>query len=171
MIDLTNLYGDLNFGFFVWSRIYIGIGLPMIFLSITAASYEGIPKEQTDQASALINVARNVGGSMGVSLAQNVLAYRQQFHQSRLVEHVVPSGPAYQQTLRAATEYFATHGASTADARKQAIAWIGQQVLTQASFLAYVDVFWTLALVSASAVPLAMILKPVRRGGDRPPEY
>jgi hypothetical protein len=62
----------LNFGFFVWSRVYIGIGLPMIFLSITAASYEGIRKDQTDQASALINVARNVGGSMGVSLAQNV---------------------------------------------------------------------------------------------------
>jgi DHA2 family multidrug resistance protein len=171
MIDLTNLYGDLNFGFFVWSRIYIGIGLPMIFLSITAASYEGIPREQTDQASALINVARNVGGSVGVSLAQNVLAYRQQFHQSRLVEHVVPSEPAYQQTLRAATEYFAAHGASTADAQNQAIAWIGQQVLTQASFLAYIDVFWTLALVSVSAVPLAMILKPVRRGGDRPPGH
>ncbi|MGY2052287.1 DHA2 family efflux MFS transporter permease subunit [Methylobacterium sp. JK268] len=165
MYDLTNLYGDLNFGFFVWSRIYIGIGLPMIFLSITAASYEGISREQTDQASALINVARNVGGSMGVSLAQNVLAYRQQFHTSRLVEHVVPSAPAYQETLRRATDYFASQGGSSVDAQNQAVAWIGQQVATQSAFLAYIDVFWVLAMVSASAIPLAMILKSVKREG------
>ncbi|ACL55357.1 DHA2 family efflux MFS transporter permease subunit [Methylobacterium nodulans] len=168
MVDLTNLYGDLDFGFFVWSRIAIGIGLPMIFLSITAASYEGIAPAQTDQASALINVARNVGGSMGVSLAQNMLAYRQQFHTSRLVEHVVPSEPAYQETLRHATDYFATHGASTVDAQSQAFAWIGQQVQTQSAFLAYIDVFWTLAMVSAATIPLAMILTSVKRRGGAP---
>jgi DHA2 family multidrug resistance protein len=168
MVDLTNLYGDLNFGFFVWSRVYIGIGLPMIFLSITAASYEGITKDQTDQASALINVARNVGGSMGVSLAQNILAYRQQFHTSRLVEHIVPSEPAYQESLRAATQFFSTRGASMVDAQNQAVAWIGQQVQTQSAFLAYIDVFWALAMVSACAVPLAMILKNVKRGGEAP---
>ena len=40
-----------------------------------------------DQASALINAARNTGGSIGVSLLANVLAHREQFHQNRLVEH------------------------------------------------------------------------------------
>lgn len=40
---------------------------------------------------ALINAARNTGGSIGVALAANVLAHREQFHQSRLVEHVLPS--------------------------------------------------------------------------------
>ena len=59
------------------------------------------------KASALINVARNVGGSIGVSLAQNVLAHRQQFHQSRLVEHVVPSNVRFQETLRRAVGMFA----------------------------------------------------------------
>ncbi|MGU3540200.1 DHA2 family efflux MFS transporter permease subunit [Methylobacterium sp. A54F] len=167
MYDLTRLYGDTTFWFFAWSRIYIGIGLPMIFISITAASYEGIEPTQTDQASALINVARNVGGSMGVSLAQNVLAYRQQFHQNRLVEHVNPADPAYQETLRRAQEYFSVHGLA-GDAQGQATAWIGQQLATQVAYWAYIDVFWCLALVSASAVPLAMILKSVKRGGDAP---
>ncbi|SKA21521.1 MFS transporter, DHA2 family, multidrug resistance protein [Consotaella salsifontis] len=63
MWDLTRIYADLNFGFFVWSRVYIGLGLPLIFIPITTASYFGIPPDKTDQASALINVARNVGGS------------------------------------------------------------------------------------------------------------
>ena len=165
MYDLTRLYGDSSFGFFAWSRVYIGIGLPMIFLSITSASYEGIGKDQTDQASALINVARNVGGSMGVSLAQNVLAYRQQFHQNRLGEHVSSVEPAYQETLRQATGYFQQNGYAGPDAQNQAIAWIGSQLQTQVAFFAYIDVFWVLAIVAASAVPLAMILKNVQLGG------
>ena len=168
MYDLTRIYGDSTFWFFAWSRIYIGIGLPMIFISITAASYEGIDKSQTDQASALINVARNVGGSMGVSLAQNILAYRSQFHQSRLSESVTTTSPAYQETMRQVTQYFTIHGTPGVDAQGQATAWIGQQLATQTAFFAYIDVFWALCLVSASAVPLAMILKRVERGGEAP---
>ena len=38
----------------------------------------------------------------------------------------------------------------------------------QASLLAYVDVFWTLMLISASAVPLALILRRVKLGGPAP---
>ena len=168
MYDLTRIYGDTTFWFFAWSRIYIGIGLPMIFISITAASYEGIDTSQTDQASALINVARNVGGSLGVSLAQNILAYRSQFHQSRLSESVTTTSPAYQETMRQATQYFTIHGTPGVDAQGQATAWIGQQLATQTAFFAYIDVFWALCLVSASAVPLAMILKRVERGGKAP---
>jgi DHA2 family multidrug resistance protein len=168
MYDLTNLYGDLDFWFFVWSRVYIGIGLPLIFIPITTASYDGIPPDRTDQASALINMARNVGGSIGVSLAQNVLAHRQQFHQSRLIEHVVPSDIQYQETLRRATEYFAALGSPMIRAQGQAFAWIGQQVQAQASFLAYIDVFWTLMLVSLAAVPLALVLRKVKLGGGAP---
>ena len=165
MYDLTRIYGDTTFWFFAWSRIYIGIGLPMIFLSVTSASYEGLPKDRTDQASALINVARNVGGSLGVSLAQNILAYRSQFHQSRLVESVDPSSPAYQETLAQATRYFQQHGLAGPDAQNQAIAWIGSQLSTQVAYWAYIDVFWVLGAMTACLVPLALILKDVKRGG------
>jgi len=163
MYDLTNLYGDLDFWFFAWSRIYIGIGLPLIFIPITTASYEGLPSEKTDQASALINVARNVGGSMGVSLVQNVLAHREQFHHSRLVEHAVPSDINFQTALRRATDYFAAHESAAVDAQRRAFGWIGQQLEMQASFLAYIDIFWTLMAVSIAVVPLALILRQVSR--------
>ena len=83
-----------------------GVGLPLIFIPIMAASYDGIPPDKTDQASALINAARNVGSSIGIALAINVLAHRQQFHQSRLVEHVFPSKRQYQGTLQQVTDYF-----------------------------------------------------------------
>ncbi len=166
MHGLTNIYGDLSFSYFMWSRMLIGLGLPLIFLPILTASYNGIPREKTDQASALMNAARNIGGSMGISLAANVLAFRGQEHQSRLSEHVVPSSIQYQETLKRATDYFIAHGTSAAEAQQQAFAWIAQQVQMQASLLAYVDVFWTLMLVAIAAVPLALILRKSKPPAD-----
>ena len=168
MYGLTNLYGDVNFGFFAWSRRSLGLGLPLIFIPILTASFDGIPPGKTDQASALINVARNTGGSIGVSLAVNVLAFREQFHQSRLAEHVIPSSIQYQETLQRVTEYFAAQGSSLAQAQQQAFAWIGQQVQTQAALLAYIDVFWALMLISAAAVPLALVLRKTKLAGAAP---
>jgi MFS transporter, DHA2 family, multidrug resistance protein len=166
MYDLTRVYGDVGFWFFASSRMLLGIGLPLIFLSIMSASYDGIPPERTDQASALINAARNTGGSIGVSLAANVLSHREQFHQSRLAQHAIPSSAQYQDTLHQVTTYFVAHGSSLAQAQQQAIAWIGQTLQAQASLLAYIDVYWVLMLVSLAAVPLALTLRKVKLGGS-----
>jgi DHA2 family multidrug resistance protein len=51
-----------------------------------------------------------------------------------------------------------------AQAQQQAFAWIGEQVQTQAALLAYIDVFWTLMLISAATVPLALVLRKVKLG-------
>lgn len=168
MFDLTRLTGDLGFWFFAISRMILGVGLPLIFLPIITASYDGIPPDKTDQASALINAARNTGGSIGIALASNIVTHREQFHQSRLVEHVVPSSIPYQETLHQVTSYFAAHGSSALQAQRQAFAWIGQQVQAQASLLAYIDAFWVLMLISLAAIPLALLLRKVKLGGPAP---
>ena len=165
MYDMTNVYGDLGFWYMARLRMLFGIGLPMIFVPIMTASFDGIHPSKTDQASAIINAARNTGSSIGVSIVSNVLTHREQFHQSRLVEQVIPSSPQYQDTLQQVTSYFAAHGSSLAQAHGQAIQWIGQQVQAQASFLAYMDAFWVLMLISLSAVPLALSLRKVKLGG------
>ncbi|MFT4117681.1 DHA2 family efflux MFS transporter permease subunit [Bradyrhizobium sp.] len=168
MYTMTNVYADLGFWFMARSRMILGVGLPFIFVPIMAASYDGIDPSKTDQASALINAARNTGGSIGVSVVSNILTHREQFHQSRLVEQVLPSSPQYQDTLQQITSFFASHGSSLGQAREQAIQWIGQQVQAQASYLAYSDAFWVLMLISLSAVPLAMMLRTVKLGGNVP---
>jgi MFS transporter, DHA2 family, multidrug resistance protein len=165
---LTNVYGDLGFWFLARSRMVFGVGVPLIFVSVTTASYHGIPLDKTDQASALINAARNTGGSIGISIASNVLAHREQFHQSRLVESVIPSNIQYQDTLHQVTSYFVGQGSSLLLAHQQAIQWIGQQVQTQASFLAYMDAFWVLMLIALSAVPLGLALRKVKLGEAAP---
>jgi DHA2 family multidrug resistance protein len=165
MYGLTRLYGDVDFAFFAWSRVFVGVGLPLILIPVLTASYAGVSSDKTDQASALMNVARNVGASIGISMGVNVLAHREQFHQSRLVESVTPSSPAYQETLQRMIDYFVAQGSAMAQAHQQAIQWIGQQVQRQASLLAYIDVFWVLMLLALAAVPLALILHNIRLGG------
>ena len=165
MYDLTNTYGALDFWFFARSRLILGVGLPLIFVPILAASYDGLPPARTDDASALMNAARNTGGSIGISIVSNVLTHREQFHQSRLAEHTIPSSVQYQEALNQVTNYFLAQGTSLIQAQQQALAWLGQQVQTQAAFLGYVDAFWVLMLISLAAVPLALTLRKVKLGG------
>jgi DHA2 family multidrug resistance protein len=160
MWHLTGLTGDITYGYAALSRIFLAAGLSFLFLPVTTASYDGVPPDKTNQASALINVARNIGGSMGVALAQTVLAQLQQFHQSRLIEHAVPSDLGYQQTIETITRFFQAQGSNATDAGSQAVAWIGQTVQRQVDLLAYIDVFWTLWIIGLLMIPLALIIKP-----------
>ncbi len=148
--------------------MYFGIGLPLIFIPIIAASYDGIPPNRIDMASALINAGRNTGGSIGVSIASNVLAHREQFHQARLIENAVPTSSGYQDALQQVTKFFQAQGSPGTEAQQQAVAWIGQQVTIQASYMAYMDVFWVLMILALLAVPLAMNLRKVKLGGAAP---
>jgi MFS transporter, DHA2 family, multidrug resistance protein len=171
MYDLTNVYSDFGFWSFAISRMLLGFGFPLIFVPIMTASYDGIPPNKTDQAAALINAARNTGGSIGISIASNVLAHREQFHQNRLAEQVIPSSVQYQDTLHQVTSYFVGQGSPLLHAQQQAIAWIGQQVQVQASLLAYMDVFWVLMLFALAAGALALGLRKVKLGGGAPASH
>jgi len=160
-LHFTGLTPDANFGWFAIARMAQMVGIPVMFLTITSFSYIGLPPEKSGQAAALINVARNLGGSIGVSAAQTLLARREQFHQSRLAENIYSSSTAYRQTLQEATSYFTHQGAAQAEAQHQAVGWMGQTLMNQAAYLAYIDVFAFLALFAAALLPVAFLLQKV----------
>jgi MFS transporter, DHA2 family, multidrug resistance protein len=157
----TSLTPDASFDYFGWVRVYQMVGLPFMFIPINTVAYDGLPPNKTNQASALMNVARNLGGSIGISIANVVLTQRTQFHQSRLVENTIPSSPVFQSTLQQMTKYFQQHGVSTGDANGQAMGLIGQMIRTQAALMAYIDVFYVCAITAALMIPLVLLL--VRR--------
>lgn len=163
MWHMTGLDGHVTFGWLASARIYQMIGLPFLFIPINTAAYAGLPPNKTNQASSLINVSRNLGGSFGISLANMELARRGQFHHLRLAERVHPSSPVYHHTVQQVTRYFTAHGASAYNAREMAFAWIGQAVAKQSTLLAYIDVFWIAGAFAAIMVPLILVfLRPVK---------
>jgi DHA2 family multidrug resistance protein len=158
MWHMTSLNAAVGFGWFAWARVYQMIGLPFLFVPINTAAYADLPPAKTNQGSALINVARNLGGSVGISLANTEIAQQSQVHQSNLVEHVTASSLAYQETARRVAEYFAAHGEPALRAQRLAVDWIGQVVGQQATLLAYIDVFRAAAVFAAILAPLALLL-------------
>jgi MFS transporter, DHA2 family, multidrug resistance protein len=157
----TSLVPHATFSFFATLRVLQSIGLPFLFLPINIIAYSGLPLEKTNQGSALINVARNLGGSIGVSLANTELLQRAQFHQSRLVSNLYPSSPFWQGTVNHLTQYFSSLGSPTS-AQGRAVGYIGQMVANQAAILSYIDVFATWSLFAAVLVPLVLlIVRPI----------
>jgi DHA2 family multidrug resistance protein len=139
------------------------IGLPLLFIPINTVAYDGLPPDKTNQASSLINVARNLGGSLGVSLANAELVRRAQFHQARLAEHVFASSPVAQTTINQMTEQFVRQGFSPPDAKTHALGLIGRMIGNQATLMAYIDVFVVCAIFAALLVPLVLVLvRPIR---------
>jgi DHA2 family multidrug resistance protein len=160
MWRFTSLTPDANFGYFAWERAFQTIGLPFLFIPISTTAYDGLRPEQTNQASALVNVARNIGGSVGVSLATTELAQRLQFHQARLVEHTIPSLMPYQQAAR----HFGEQVHGSVQSGNVAVGALGQMIMKQASILAYIDVFWATGLFVLCAIPLAFLLRSTKGG-------
>ena len=168
MWHLTALSPDANFGFFAWARVYQTVGLPLLFIPILSSSYAGLPQQDTDQASALVNVARNVGGSMGISLANTVLTNSEQIHQNYLTDQLVPSSPAYQLWLQDAIAQFSAVAAPP-DAQLRAYALIEQVVQQQAVLLSYIDVFALSAIIAAMLAPVPLaLLRPQPTTAPRP---
>jgi MFS transporter, DHA2 family, multidrug resistance protein len=154
---------DAAFHQFALARLIQAAGIPFLFVPILTQSYAGLKPQQFNHASALMNVARNLGGSMGISAAQAMLEQREQFHQARLVEGLNPLNPNYVQGIQ---QIGATVGdASTAgDPSQTQLAVLYQNMTQQAAMLSYLDVFHALMLFMFCAVVMAFMLKPMKGG-------
>jgi DHA2 family multidrug resistance protein len=167
MWHMMSLSPDADFSFFAWARVYQTIGMPLLFIPITSASYAGVPADKSSEASALVNVSRNLGGSIGVSIAGTMLARGTQVHQAYLTDHLAASSASYQAAVQHASTLLGQQGAAPSGAASQALALIGQTVTQQATLLAYIDVFYSYVILAAVLVPIAFFL--LRPGQARAP--
>jgi MFS transporter, DHA2 family, multidrug resistance protein len=157
----TSLTPDASFTYFASVRVLQTLGMPFMFIPINSIAYAELPPQKTNEGSALINVARNLGGSVGVSLAATELVQRSQFHQARLTENLSASSPIYQSTVQHLMQYFGQSGSP--NAQGHAMGYIGQLVGGQAALMAYIDIFFTWSIFAAALVPLTLLL--IRRVG------
>jgi DHA2 family multidrug resistance protein len=112
-----------------------------------------------------MNLARNMGGSVGISLVTTMLDRRAQVHLNDFAHHLTGSNPALQAMLGGASRAMQAHGASAAGATQQAYALVQGTVLRQATMLAYIDCFWFLGLSILLMVPAVFLMKKSKPGG------
>jgi DHA2 family multidrug resistance protein len=143
----------------VWSRNVMSAGLGFLFIPINTVAYYYVAKADTDNASGLINLARNLGGSFGISISITLLSQRMQFHQSRLVEHVTETNPVYQQYFANIQAMLVQQGTDIATATIKAKTLIYGFVQQQAAMLAYIDVFRVFGYMFLLMIPLVFLMK------------
>src|SRR5581483_922342 len=140
-------------------------GLAFLFVPINTVCYAFVPKEKTNQASGLINLARNIGGSIGISLMTTFLARRQQRHHNTIIEHLTPYDPTYRLTLERSTRAFIAHGIAPPRAARASLGALYAELERQAGMLAFADCFLLMAGFFAAAIALALLLKPSKARG------
>jgi DHA2 family multidrug resistance protein len=158
---MTHLDTDVSFKTLALARMFQASGLAFLFVPINTIAYIGLPEGKSNNASALINTMRNLGGSVGVSLGVTLLDRRSQFHQNRLVSHVTPYAYGYQTAIRKASAGFLSNSSAAVTATGRGIGSIYHTVQNQAAMLAYIDVFKILSIGSLLFVVLIFFLKKI----------
>ncbi len=156
---------QVDFKTVMLTRVVQASGLAFLFVPINTISYAFIPPEKNNNASGLINLARNIGGSVGISIAATFLARFGQHHQSILVAHVTPFDPQYRHALQNMTRTLTAQGYSPIEATQRALASIYQLVQRQANMLAYIDVFRMMGWCFLICIPLPFLMKKPKAHG------
>ena len=147
-------------------RVYQAASLAFLFIPINTVAYLGVPKEQNNQVSGLMNLARNIGGSVGISFLVTTLARRSQTYQNQLVDHLSSSSLVLQERLGQLQQAFASSGPS--EALRRAYGVLYMTVQQQAAVLAYVRIIEILAVVTSVFVPLILVFLKKNRPGGAP---
>jgi len=159
LYSMTRFDADIDYATVAWARAYQSVPLALLFIPINTAALAAMPMAKNNNASAIINMVRNIGGSVGISLATTLIARREQYHQSVLVEHATSLSSQYNTAVHALQQTYLAYSSSSVDALHQAQAQIYAMVQRQAAFLSFNDAFWVMAIVLAAMVPLVLLMR------------
>ena len=165
LFNMTGFDLDMDFRTVAIARMFQAAGMAFLFVPINTAAYAFLPREKNNAASGLMNLARNIGGSVGISLVTTMLDRRTQTHLTYLSSNLSSSNPAFQSALQGATQAMRASGASAAFATRQAYALLAGTVQRQAAMLAYIDDFRLLGVAIMLMIPLVFLMKKGKPGG------
>ncbi len=163
------LFANLNQFFaprqIFWPNFLQGVGMSLCMVPLMTLAVGTLKNEQMGNATGLFALARNLAGSIGISVVTTMASRGAQTHQATLVAHVTPYDTAFQNAVQASQAALAGH-VGTAQAHSGALSQIYQQLLQQANLLAYLDDFRLLGMICLIALPLVLLLKRVvAKGG------
>jgi DHA2 family multidrug resistance protein len=145
------------------ARVYQAMSLAFLFVPMNTIAYSGMPPQASNQVSAMINLMRNVGGSIGISLVTTLIVRRAQIHQAYLAANTYAANPKLQQALQGIAQRLSTRSGQ-AEASRQAIGLVAGQVARQSTMLAYIDTFRLMAIVCLVATALVFFAKKIKPG-------
>ncbi len=163
MFHMSSIYLGIDFKTAMMYRIFQSFGLAFLFVPINTLCYVGVPQEQNNQISSMINLMRNLGGSFGISFVTTMIARRMQVHQSTLAAHTTNSNHM-QRLVHGMSSIYATRLGSGPGATHRAYASIYGMMQQQAAVLGYKDVVLVMAFLTVIVMPLVLLAQKPKAG-------
>jgi DHA2 family multidrug resistance protein len=153
MFYLTGFNTQVSFEHVIWVRVFQCIGLPLFFIPLNTIAYGNLPPGKNNNASALMNLMRNLGGGIGISVASTLLIRRTQLHQERLSSNVTHFYQPFVHFMN-----------STGGFTRQNIVGFYATIENQATMLAYLDVFKIMGIGCLVVIALILAMRQVKKG-------
>ncbi len=156
-----NITLDISPTSLAWAILISGMSLGLIFVPLSTVSLGDLPKEKVGNGSGLFNLMRNVGGSVGISLVNTILARHEDLHRNELVHNLAGTSVPFQQAVTQSSQMLArTYGSANATLRAYAL--IGNSLDAQATLWSYIDDLRYMAMLAFCCVPLVWALKKIK---------
>jgi len=165
LFHMTGFDLDMDFRSVAVARLIQAAGMAFLFVPINTAAYAFLPREKNNAASGLMNLARNIGGSVGISVVTTMLDRRSQFHLNQLASHVSASNPDLQSRIKALGLLVQSHGGGPPGSSPVPWAIIQGLLGRQAAMLSYIDCFWFLGVAILLMVPMVFLIRKSKPGG------
>jgi DHA2 family multidrug resistance protein len=150
----------------LWANLVRAIGQALVLTPLSVLATGGIEREQAASASAMFNMMRNLGGSVGIAVLETLLTKREQFHSAIINPSVSLLNEATRRRLEMMQRYFLNAGtADPATAWHDAVVAVGRAVRAQAYFLAYGDTFFLMGCALLLAVVAAVLMQRASGSG------
>jgi len=138
----------------VWPGVIQGLGLGLVFVPLSAATFATLSPEMRAEGTAIYSLVRNIGSSIGIALVQTLLVRNTQIAHASLGAHVNYANPGLLDA-GVANVYNLANGAG--------LGALNAEITRQASMIAYVDDYWLMMLLTFGIIPLLLLVRPPRR--------
>ncbi len=158
---MSNFNMSADFMSILWPRVVMSIGLGMVFIPLTTLSLSSTPKEEMGNATAIFNLVRNLGGSVGVAFAATILSRGSQIHQAHLSEHITPFDLDYWNAANQSAGHLVRQGMDAVSAQQGGAAVIYNEMLRQAYMMSFNDLFYILTILMICLLPFVLLIRHV----------
>ena len=144
---------------FLWAITLSGFASGCVFVPLSTTTMAFLKNEEIGNASGLYNLLRNIGGSIGISIVNTIVARHEQLHRNALAASLTSGRVEVQGAIAGIEQYLGAQGASPTLATQQAYGLLEHTLRAQSRLLSYVDDFRYMALVCFACVPIVFALK------------
>ncbi len=159
MYEMCHFNTQIDTWIITWTSFVQGIGIGLVMGPLFAAAFSTLPSAQRTEGTGVFNLIRNIGGSMGISIAFTILARSTQISHQALGVHINPYNQAMQLSPMASRlNLHNTHD----------LTMINGLVTKQAAMIGYNNDFKLMMIVSLLAIPLVFLLRPPKFNNTQP---